>query len=170
MQKARIKLTSSDFNLLNKTLDSKYGGNWVILVRMHPNSEDMSRLLPYNDHLINATYYDDMYELLSVADVLITDYSSTMFEFSFSQKPVFLYAPDVIPYREDRDFYFDLLSLPYSVSETNVELMNNILAHNETDYENKLYLFNLKLGLFENGDAAKQVGEFILHNIMDQDS
>jgi CDP-glycerol glycerophosphotransferase len=52
-----------------------------------------------------------MQELLVTADILVTDFSSTMFEFSLLKKPCFLVASDLYSY--DRNLYFPLDKLPY---------------------------------------------------------
>ncbi|MFB8735927.1 CDP-glycerol glycerophosphotransferase family protein [Bacillus sp. SL00103] len=41
-----------------------------------------------------------------VSDVLITDYSSVIFEYSLLNKPMFFYCPDLEAYVQERDFYF----------------------------------------------------------------
>ena len=56
--------------------------------------------------------------LLTVADIMITDYSSTVFDFLFFRKPFVLFAPDLKEYQEKRGFYVDYYSLtPYVASD-----------------------------------------------------
>jgi CDP-glycerol glycerophosphotransferase len=56
---------------------------------------------------IDVTLYPDITELYIAADVLITDYSSVMFDFSVTGKPIIFLAPDLDRYRAERGFYFD---------------------------------------------------------------
>lgn len=82
----------------------------VLLVRGH------SRTLPFGetlhgDRLIDVTTYPNATDLLLAADVLVTDYSSVMFDFAATDRPIVLFAPDLEHYSEDlRGFYFDLLA------------------------------------------------------------
>lgn len=80
----------------------------VVLVRGH------SRTLAAGadatgPRVLDVTTFPDIAQLLLVADALITDYSSVMFDFTATGKPVFFLTPDVDHYRgELRGFYFDL--------------------------------------------------------------
>jgi CDP-glycerol glycerophosphotransferase len=57
----------------------------------------------------DVTRYPDIADLYLAADVLVTDYSSVMFDFVLTDKPIVLLAPDLEQYREvERGFYFDL--------------------------------------------------------------
>lgn len=150
-----------DFENLIKVLEKKYGGKWVILVRLHPNISAKSNFMKYTPSVINATNYDDMYELLALSDILVTDYSSTMFEFSMTNKPVILYAPDIESYLEDRNFYFNIHSLPYPVVEDNNQLFAAIENFNSNVYAKAIDNFFAKLGVKENGDASKIIVEKI---------
>jgi len=157
-----------DFNELIEALEHKFGGQWNVLVRLHPIISYKDNFIKYNTRIINATHYDDMYELLAASDILITDYSSTMFEFSLSNKPVFLYAADVRTYAEDRNFYFDIYSLPYPLAKDNSELGCVIANFDFVKYTKEVCAFLKQLGSAEKGNAATQVGnrikQIIFHN------
>lgn len=80
----------------------------VVLVRGHSRT-----LLPGRDaagpRVLDVTAFPDMAQLLLIADALITDYSSVMFDFSVTGKPMYFLVPDLEHYRgELRGFYFDL--------------------------------------------------------------
>ena len=80
----------------------------VVLVRGHSRT-----LLPGRDaegpRVIDVTGFPDTSQLLLAADALITDYSSVMFDFSVTGKPMYFLVPDIEHYRgELRGFYFDL--------------------------------------------------------------
>ena len=81
----------------------------VVLVRGHSRT-----LQPGRDavgpRVIDVTGFPDTSQLLLVADALITDYSSVMFDFSVTGKPMYFLVPDIEHYRgELRGFYFDLV-------------------------------------------------------------
>ena len=91
-----------DVEKLIKVFESKFGGEWKLLLRFHPNVALFPLPEIFAKHLshfsINATLYDDMQDLLCAADVLITDFSSVSTEFAVQKKPCFLYAPDYANY------------------------------------------------------------------------
>ncbi len=95
----------------------------VVIVRGHSRT-----LLPGSDaegaRVIDVTAYPDISELLVAADALITDYSSVMFDFTATGKPVYFFTPDVEHYRgELRGFYFDLAAhAPGPLTATQAEL------------------------------------------------
>ena len=76
------------------------GPNHVLLVRGHSSTWEHGR-----DHaasgLIDVTGYPDVTDLLLVADVLITDYSSVMFDWVSTGRPIVFFVPDLPSYRDD---------------------------------------------------------------------
>lgn len=84
---------------------------------------------------IDASNYPDMQELLYAADVLITDYSSSMWDFSLTRRPCFLYATDLNYYDLDRGFYSDIHTWPYPLAESNSALIKNIKQFNNDQYQ-----------------------------------
>lgn len=105
-------------------LAAALGDNHVLLVRGH------SRTLRYGHDLegrglVDVTTYPSMADLLLVTDVLVTDYSSVMFDFSSTGRPIVFFTPDLQHYSADlRGFYFDLLAeAPGPVVSTRDELL-----------------------------------------------
>lgn len=71
-----------DFERSLQVLHEKFGSEWVCITRMHPRIRKMAKqLVPISEHIFDATYYDDVQELLAAADVVISDYSSCIFDF-----------------------------------------------------------------------------------------
>jgi len=151
-----------DFNKLRSVLEKRFSGKWVIAVRLHPLVSEQSSFLIYDEHILNATPYRDIYELLAVGELLITDYSNIMFEFSFMKKPVFLYASDEEEYTKERGFYFKYDSLPYDRAKTQEKLIENIEIYKEDIYQEKVQAFLSTLAIYENGNASEQVVDRIL--------
>ncbi len=151
-----------DFDKILLQLSRKFGGNWVIAVRLHPLVSEQSGFLNYNEHIINATHYRDIYELMAVGDLLITDYSNIMFEFSFMKKPVFLYATDEEEYTRDRGFYFNYTELPFDRAKNEQKLLDNIINYQADVNQERVQSFLDTLQLYETGKASKQVVDRIL--------
>ncbi len=153
---------SLDYERLLSELAAGFGGEWIVAVRLHPLVSAQSNALTYNAKVINATHYRDIYELMSESDVLITDYSNIMFEFSFTGKPVFLYAADMKEYDAVRGFYFEYASLPYYKAVNMPELSEGIKAFDKKEYEEQVTEFFQGLVLYEKGQASKAVADRII--------
>jgi len=151
-----------DFEKLKNTLESG-GQKWVIGCRLHPNILQELSNIP---NAIIMSKYPDMQELISAADLLITDYSSCMFDMAIAKKPCALYAPDLENYlSNERDLYFDILSLPFPVAKNMDELCDKIENLNESEYKENVSRFLTKIGSFETGNATQKVAEFILKSM-----
>ena len=152
-----------DFIKVKEILNSRLGDNWKILIRLHPNIKSLN-LINYNDNLIDATNYPDMQELISACDLLITDYSSTMFESLIANKPVVLYAKDIEMYKKSRGYYFKFDNLPFMLAKNNDELFE-ILSHNSLLELKKDYKkFISDVSLKETGKASKKIVEVMKKN------
>ena len=78
---------------------------------------------------IDASDHPDIHELMLVSDVLVTDYSSAIFEFSLLGRPMAFFAPDHDDYMDERGFYFDYRTgVPGPVFETTEELAHWLRA------------------------------------------
>lgn len=152
-----------DYSLLVRTLEEKINENWIVLVRLHPNLIDYDNNIQYSDKVINATHYPDMQELVIGCDALISDYSSCMFDSEMMKMPTFIYTADLNDYMKDRGSYFRFDELPFPVATNNGELMKNITNFNQGNYEKDVDKFNLKVGLKDKGNAAKQIVDVIIN-------
>ena len=149
-----LKAYNLDYDKLLKACKERYGEEFVALVRLHPNVINKSSDLTFTSKVINASTYPDMQELLSTVDIVISDYSSLMFDFALSFKPCFQFATDIEEYKKDRDFYFDLNSLPFPLATNNEELFNNIINFEKDSYYSGLKDFYDKVGMNLKGDAS----------------
>lgn len=142
-------------------------GNWKVLIRLHPHLQDYSsELVNNNDSVINVTKYDDIQELLLITDLLISDYSSLMFDFAITKKPCVLYTSDLEEYlKKDRDLYFNINDLPFPICRNNNELIETIKSFDIEKYIIALNKFNLKIGSFEDGNASKRVYDKLIQII-----
>jgi CDP-glycerol glycerophosphotransferase len=133
-----------DWNNVIPALKEKFDNKEItVLLRLHPNligSVDVSPLLN-NPSVIDVTLYHDMQELLCISDVLITDYSSSMFDFTMQRRPCLLYAVDIEKY--DRGYYFDFRDLPYPVATDEASLIENIRKFDKEKYEIFNVIFRL---------------------------
>lgn len=154
-----------DAGRVQKACAERFGGIWTVLVRLHPNVADQSaRLFAYDGKTVaDATLYPDMQELLVAADLLITDYSSSMFDYALSGKPVVRFTPDAAAYAGDRNFYFPLEELPFPGADDNDGMVRVIRAL--PDRNPAWAEFAAQNGFVEDGRAARRCAELIINLI-----
>lgn len=127
---------------------------WKFGIRMHPRVGEVAVTHP---SIIDCTMYPDMQELMCACDVMITDYSSLMWDFSLTQKPCYLYAPDIDDYEKERGFYIPVSEWPFPIARTNEELIYNIRSFNYENYREKVKAHHIALGSCEDGSACQKV-------------
>lgn len=148
------------------TVNAKFGSDWVFIAKIHPNMLWMTNnLFNFNNEIKNGSLYSDIQELLVASDILISDYSSLMFDFMLTKKPVFVYATDIEKYNTDRGFYYPLESTPFPVSTNNEELIQNINNFDLEKYMSEIDEFLKDKGCIEDGQASKRVVEYIKSQI-----
>ncbi|MBQ8038355.1 MAG: CDP-glycerol glycerophosphotransferase family protein, partial [Lachnospiraceae bacterium] len=156
-----------DFERVLRAAEDRWGGEFACLLRLHPNDAKQSNFITYNETLLNASNYPDMQELLAVSEVLITDYSGCMFDFSFMKKPVFLYVPDLNEYlRKERELQFSFDEIPFQRAVGFEELLQDISCFVSEEYCRKCEAFFEKIGLSEDGSGAKVIGDIIIEKCM----
>lgn len=157
-----------DYQAARHALEIYWGGNWIILLRLHPAVAAQSSRIEKPDFVVDASAYEDSEELVSACDALISDYSSIMFEPAFVKKPVFLFATDRTEYIDkEYDLLIDYDTLPFPIAESNEELVRNIENFNQTQYEKEVEVFLGKYGVCEDGHASERAADFIL-NLIDE--
>lgn len=155
-----------DYKRCAENLSKRFGGKWVVLLRLHPNVFKLSANIEFdNETVFNASQYNDIQELYMISDLTITDYSSVMFDFMLTGRPCLLYASDVEEYRKDRDFFVTVDSLPFPLSENNDQLEETILSFDESAYDEKVKEFYDYHGFCDSGHASDDVADWILNNL-----
>ena len=124
-----------DYHKCCKILSEKFGGEFVLLIRLHPNDVEHAKQIKEDEFVKNATLYPDIQELLAVSEVGITDYSSVAFDLAFVGKPVFLLCKDYENFiKKERDLFFDMKELPFSLNLTEEELYKSIQEFSIDEY------------------------------------
>ncbi|RLK49124.1 CDP-glycerol glycerophosphotransferase family protein [Microbacterium telephonicum] len=141
----------------------------VVLVRGHSRTlapgEDVSGTSATGPRVVDVTAYPDIARLLLVADALITDYSSVMFDFTVTGRPVYFFVPDVAHYRGDlRGFYFDLDErAPGPVVATQEELESALADEGTVGRFSERYAqWRARFNARDDGRAAERVVARIL--------
>lgn len=138
--------------------------NAVVLVRGHSRTLEQGRDRA-GARVIDVTGYPETARLLLAADALITDYSSVMFDFSVTGKPMYFLVPDIEHYRGQlRGFYFDLAErAPGPLVRTQEELTAALddEAHVAT-YAERYATWRKQFNSRDDGHAAQRVVDRIL--------
>lgn len=156
-----------DYERLIKAFEKAKGGKFVVLVKMHPNLQNSVNLEGItNEHIIDATKYNDMQELVMASDFFISDYSSCIFDAATAGIPCFTYAKDFEDYKADRGVYYEMDELPFPYARNNDEMERNVLSFDLQKYNTKWKEFSMRVDLNETGHAAKDIADKIC-NILD---
>lgn len=134
---------------------------WSVLVRPHPlvrsprvPGDVAARVRDVRDH-------PDAQELLLAADVLVTDYSSLLFDATVAEVPVVLHVPDLERYRDDeRGFYLDLedpADRPGPLTRTVEETAAAVVAAHRAPGTDSLRRFRERFGPLDDGAASRRV-------------
>lgn len=151
-----------DIENLKDSLHQKFGGDWVVVSRMHPHFKRKNlEKLNFVGNVVEANNYPDIQELLIAADAAITDYSSCIFDFILGRKPAFIFATDIKEYNTERGFYYPLETTPFSIAVNNTELCENIINFDNKDYQRKIDEFLQDKGCIEDGHASERVVDLI---------
>jgi CDP-glycerol glycerophosphotransferase len=157
-----LRDTTSDvpFALDPEAFAASLGPGQVLLARAHNLATGRSRMAELPG-VHDVSYYPDVRDLYAAADVLVTDYSSVMFDFAITGRPIVLYAYDLDRFRDSiRGFYFDLFdSPPAPVVTTQEELFGALrnLPALSAEYAGRYAEFRREFTSLEDGRATDRV-------------
>lgn len=113
-------LVLMDLGKFSEALADEY----VFLIKMHGLSDRIE--IDNGSFVYDVSDYEDTSKLLLAVDVLITDYSSIMFDFGLLNRPILLYMQDYDKYKKERGLYFDVKDTGLSFSTSSDSLLNAI--------------------------------------------
>jgi CDP-glycerol glycerophosphotransferase len=151
-------------------LKDKFGGDFVFVGRFHnhvENAIDFSLFEEkYPGKIFNGNLHEDMAEYLLATDVLITDASGSMFDFSLTGRPCFLFFPDFEHYRsKERGVYLEVEKLPFPISLNFNDFCASITNFDNEEYQENIKNMHSELGYVDDANSAKRAAEFILETI-----
>ena len=149
-----------DFRLDLEQAWRRLGQDHVILVRGHHHMADDTPAGTRPGFVINVTDYPDISELFLATDAVITDYSSVMFDFAPTGRPLLFFTYDLEEYRDDlRGFYFDLeAEAPGPLLATSAEVIEAIASLDTVagQYREAYQRFAAKYCPLDDGKAASR--------------
>lgn len=151
--KDNINEVINEFKIIRDTLSEEY----LVLLRVHPCVTKIIKHYGLEENIIPD--YIDTNELISIVDILVTDYSSIIFDFMITKKPILFYANDIDEYMKNKKYYLNLKDMPGKICSTFLELISSIrnIIQISSDYEEKYkkclnnYCYN------DDGNSTKKV-------------
>lgn len=166
----RDNMTEKDLHIYKRqwhdileTLSKRFGGKWVGFIRLHPNIAKLDKKHRLaEDDVYDVTDYPDMQELLAVSDMVLTDYSSCVYDFGLTRRPGFMLVDDLEAYKKERDFCIDLDIVPFPIASSDEELIRTLKNFDDKGYQQKLHKFYDDFcGLYPGGHASEVVADRI---------
>jgi CDP-glycerol glycerophosphotransferase len=146
-------------------LEAALGTEYRLLLRLH-HLVRPSASREFGSFVQNVSDYADIRDLYVAADVLITDYSSAMFDFAVSGKPIVFFCHDIDEYRDSvRGFYFDLeAEAPGPMCRTTHGVIDAIrdLDSVHAAHAARYVRFRERFCPFDDGGAAGRVVERVM--------
>jgi CDP-glycerol glycerophosphotransferase len=117
-------------------------------------------------NFIDVSSYPDISDLYLAADVLLTDYSSTMFDFALTGKPIAFLLADLDEYEESRGLYIDLRrDAPGPIFTSGKDLPRHLKNHDFSKYKVLRRSWVKEYSSFENGEATPKIVEIIMDHL-----
>ena len=139
-----------------EALDKHADGDLVIMAKLHHlaagsiDFSGFSRVIPFPDEL-------ETYEILAAANLLITDYSSVMFDFAGTCRKIILYAYDSENYQNTRSMYFPIEELPFPIVTDGASLVREVNSTQYKPYGDVMKKFTA----YDCPDAAKKLIDLV---------
>lgn len=142
---------------LKLILQKKVGKEVKICIRMHYFNHNHI----CNSDVIDVNNYPDMQDLLVSSDMLITDYSSSIWDFALTGKPCLLYCPDLAEYNLERGFYTNPDTWPGILCDNENALWDNIQKFDFCNYEKQVKDYLKSYSCYDCGTATEQILELL---------
>ena len=145
-----------DFNIITDAIKKRFDREVVIFVRNHNYSNNKC------SGAVDVSEYMDMQDLLCTSDMLITDYSSSIWDYSFTNRPCFLFVNDLEKYGADPGFCTDIHNWGFPICLNNSELCDAISSFDERVFKQKMKEKHEYYGSYETGTATEKFCQLIL--------
>lgn len=133
-------------------LDSRLSDEQTLLIKVHPFIQNQIEISQYS-HIKPIPDTLDSYEVLNACDVLITDYSSVMYDFAITKKKIILFAYDYNEYIRERGMYEKITDYPFLMAESVDDIIREL--RNDTGRANREFL--MRYATYESRDAAEKI-------------
>lgn len=150
-----------DMQLDLEKMREKLGDEYIILVRMHHLCAMGYQVPEDREFIYDFTNYRCVEDLYIISDILITDYSSVMFDYALLNKPMLFYTYDLEDYSENlRGLYVDFVEEAPGPMLLNTEEVISAIQNIEEEmmkYKEKVTKFHEKYLTYENGNSCAEI-------------
>ena len=151
-----------DLRLMKAELEGEY----AVLIKLHPVMSGRLSLEGLKGFAFDVTDDLRIEEALCAADIVITDYSSLIFEYALLKRPMIFFAYDLAEYETDRSFYYDYEQLvPGPIVKSTRQLVD-VVKSGDGDYLKKTENFINKYMSSCDGKSTKRICEYLFDNDM----
>lgn len=147
-----------DFNKLDILKLIKYfREDYIVILKLHQFIKNRPNWIDtYNDFVIDLSLEYEINDLFFISDIMITDYSSVVFEYSLLNKPMIFFTYDLYDYINKRDFYYPYESFVPGPIAYNTDEIIDIIKNNRFEIE-KLKDFRIKFFDHFDGKSTERV-------------
>jgi CDP-ribitol ribitolphosphotransferase len=137
----------------NEISELDLGPDWVVIIKLHP--------LIKNEHDVCCRSILPTEYLLPSVELLITDYSTVLFEFGLFLRPIVLYVPDYENYAERRGLYYDINEIPVPIVKDASVLSSACIQEYAAFEPTKLRAFIRKYAGMCDGAATERIANYL---------
>lgn len=146
-----------DFKKMKKELADKY----VLVFTAHYEVSKLYQIPENDSFVVNAFEYPYINDLLIIADILISDYSSIVFDFSILERPILCFAYDYDKYMKERGTYLDLNELFYDGVIKNQEDLIKIIKTLDYEKESEFVKRMKETYISKSGNTVQEIAKEI---------
>ncbi len=162
------KSAQMDMERTLNRLEQRTGDRWMCLFRAHYLSAGID-LEAVKGRVVDATACPDMADLLLIADMVVTDYSSCALDFIVMDRPALFYMPDWQAYAADRGVYFDAPASPLMTAADQAGLEALIDGLTPEGVRANCAAIRETFGYYETGRATDAACEYIIDRLGTKD-
>ena len=145
-----------------KRLADDLGEDWAIILKYHPFIKNAPEIpVEVKDRVFDFGDEREINDILFITDVLVTDYSSVIFENAVLRNPSVLYAPDLADYTGERGFYYEYGAYSCGQVVTNESDLAEAIKNAESNTE-KSEEFRMRFVSLCDGNSSKRFVEDII--------
>lgn len=155
--------TQMDYDKMQQELADEY----VMIVKYHYLVKDPVDWSKYQGFIYQFSQTEEISRLYLVSDILITDYSSVMFDYSLLKRPMIFFTYDMEDYKKNlRGFYFDFMgTAPGPIVQDNDELVKAVKEYDSGQWEKLYHEFSVTYNHADDGNASGKVCKVIEQQI-----
>ncbi len=151
------EIVMPDIEEVKKSYEKRFGKKCVFIFRAH----SWMLCKASSENFIDGSDYPDMQELLLTCDMLLSDYSSCIWDYSLTYRPCLLFTPDLDKYVEERGFDIDIMRWGFPVCRTMKELNEQICNFDMDDFRAKMKKHQEDLGNYDTGVSCEKLGKLL---------